>query len=683
MEMLPTTEADLRAAVAANPQGIEARVLQQLESGRIAAQQTGKIVGGQQVKQTVGGGMAAIAVDENGNSRLVTDQEAANIAYDQLRAITVLTNDFNPATLLHEWLHFMTRVIIPNSPQYKALVEDAVSKAFKEDIKLENFQKKHHEWLADNFEHYLKTGEAPTAGLKAVFRRIAAAFKDWIAKSPLARDTKWTGNPELKFFFDQILRGEEGAVLGGDAQSQETTRVQTDNAQQHEYAEMTEPERVLQSDLHTAEEKAEMLYSMARAQQEALRNMEAIEVPAEAIEKKAAKGIYAKIQTRQNKQTGQTALFVTRSLKKILRHKGFDNRVISVLAEAFENAVFMYDETVDVSHKKHTNFTGYSHYAAKITIDGQPVYARFTLENLKTKPGKPKISQFHSVHLSHEVKNNAAGPRVNPSIITTATWGASGTTDLKLQQWLNNVNSNSSKMNFQIIGEKGAQALDQAREATARLDNLETARHMEQAGKDAKAVRMATGWERGADGKWRHEIRDIQLIKRDIFRIGKNVTLNLSHIVKNKELFTAYPQLRKMPVRFESLDGGGGMYRNGEITLDSQYLSVDYDNWTGVFKGEAESILVHEIQHAIQDIEGFAQGGNPQGIDATLRDQAVAIIETLNDEQLEAHDTWKREAMIKDMRLHGIMQVFGRTAAGCGLCWDIRVQNPFDHRKRE
>ncbi|MBO4317765.1 MAG: hypothetical protein J5855_05775, partial [Mailhella sp.] len=48
---------------------------------------------------------------------------------------------------------------------------------------------------------------------------------------------------------------------------------------------------------------------------------------------------------------------------------------------------------------------------------------------------------------------------------------------------------------FQFIGEEGAAALDRAEEATTRLDNLGVARQMEASGKDAKAVKFATGWE--------------------------------------------------------------------------------------------------------------------------------------------------------------------------------------------
>jgi mannose-6-phosphate isomerase class I len=170
-----------------------------------------------------------------------------------------------------------------------------------------------------------------------------------------------------------------------------------------------------------------------------------ISVPLEPITKKAVSEIYANIKQRRNQQTGQTAEFVKNALDKIMGHKGFDKRIIPVLAEAFENAVFMYDEPVNTAYKTHTNFTGYSHYAAKIQIDTETVFVRFTLQNLKTKPGKPQRSEFHSVHLSHKIKNNAPGLRVNSAIITTATWSASGTTDLKLQHWLNSVKYRAAK----------------------------------------------------------------------------------------------------------------------------------------------------------------------------------------------------------------------------------------------
>ena len=62
---------------------------------------------------------------------------------------------------------------------------------------------------------------------------------------------------------------------------------------------------------------------------------------------------------------------------------------------------------------------------------------------------------------------------------------------------------------FQLIGETGAKSLDKAEEASYRMDGLKVAIDMEKEGYNAKEVRMATGWERGADNLWRYEVSDI------------------------------------------------------------------------------------------------------------------------------------------------------------------------------
>ena len=51
---------------------------------------------------------------------------------------------------------------------------------------------------------------------------------------------------------------------------------------------------------------------------------------------------------------------------------------------------------------------------------------------------------------------------------------------------------------FQIIGEKGAQNLDQAQEVVFRMENLSVAKEMEKLGKTTEEIKKATGWERGA-----------------------------------------------------------------------------------------------------------------------------------------------------------------------------------------
>jgi hypothetical protein len=152
--------------------------------------------------------------------------------------------------------------------------------------------------------------------------------------------------------------------------------------------------------------------------------------------------------------------------------------------------------------------------------------------------------------------------------------------------------SEKGKQLFQIVGEN-AQLGETIKE------NLQVARDMESAGKDAKTIRMATGWEKGKDGKWRYEILDGELkgwAKKDTDEgYSSNFETNLESVLENEELFKAYPSLRKIKVEFK--DGNNtGSFSGGKITVSSN-------------ANNKKSILLHEIQHAIQDIEGFAKGG--------------------------------------------------------------------------
>jgi len=633
-----TTEEDLRAMAAANPEGIEAQIAERFDQGKMAAQGAG---------QTPAGAMVVIKQGENGGpDQILSGGEALDETMERLQAVTVLTGQANPSTLHHEWLHFMTSVVIPNSGRYRTLLEDAMGK------RLEDFSAKDHEYLAENYERYLRTGEAPTPGLRALFKRIAEALKAFVRSGNVS--------PELRDFFDRMLAGPDAAMLDSENRQGQAdsvrgrARVQTDNEQQRAFAEMTKAERIAQSDLYSQEEKAQVLFQSVEERIAALRNMEAVKVPINGITEDAARQTYSSIKQRQNKRTGQPTEFVNSSFGKIISHKGFDIRVIPILAEAYENAVFMYDEPVDTTHKVHTNFTGYSHYVAKIAIDGQPVYARFMLQNLKTKPGKTKKSQFHSVHLSYEINNNAADPRVNSDIIKTATWGASGTTDLKLQQWLNSVKSNSvpNALLYQLIGEHGAGALDQAEEATTRLDNLDIARRMEGTGEDAQTIRQATGWERGADGKWRYEIPDLAVKENPAIQWDNEYpeigVIKLDDLIDAPALFAAYPDIKKFDVELNPHIAVHGSYSESVIQLaikdrfrtsdptQEERAQMDADDLQellaeGLTEEEARKwiektntmlydrpivddmqikTLIHEIQHAIQVKEGFARGSN-------------------------------------------------------------------------
>ena len=182
------------------------------------------------------------------------------------------------------------------------------------------------------------------------------------------------------------------------------------------------------------------------------------------------------------------------------------------------------------------------------------------------------------------------------------------------------------ELRFRFIGEQGAARLDAAEEATTRLDNLTVARKMEEEGKNAWTIKSATGWERGADRKWRYETPDFEYTPPEDFEKGKNY--NLSDIIKDDELFKAYPKLKGLKFRLEHQSDkyGGGWFdkRENEIVINTAHNSP----W------HYEQTIAHEIQHAIQAEEGFEKGDSPEGVIdryvASQSDLSTADVATLN-----------------------------------------------------
>lgn len=167
----------------------------------------------------------------------------------------------------------------------------------------------------------------------------------------------------------------------------------------------------------------------------------------------------------------------------------------------------------------------------------------------------------------------------------------------------NKEDNSKGNVSFRFIGEKGAEALDKAEEATVRLDNLAVARQMEEAGKDAKAIKLATGWERGADNLWRYETADFSLKPTWI-----NAT-TLEEAIKDDELFKAYPELRKTKVRLvHNSTDVGGKFSKAQNSIEAIGYSFE----------SMQDTLVHEVQHAIQEQEGFEGGGNPMIANAAV-----------------------------------------------------------------
>lgn len=146
-------------------------------------------------------------------------------------------------------------------------------------------------------------------------------------------------------------------------------------------------------------------------------------------------------------------------------------------------------------------------------------------------------------------------------------------------------NSRKSDIRFMFGGEKGAAEADKAEEQTIRMDNLDVAKLMEKAKKDAKAIKMATGWEKGVDGKWRYEMPDAK-IKDTIDVGGGNIVKRfeedmlwtdgkLEDAVDAPKLFEAYPQLKNIKIHTDAVMND--MPSNGEYNPQTKTITIHAD----------------------------------------------------------------------------------------------------------
>ncbi|MDD2608627.1 MAG: hypothetical protein PHX60_02895 [Giesbergeria sp.] len=155
--------------------------------------------------------------------------------------------------------------------------------------------------------------------------------------------------------------------------------------------------------------------------------------------------------------------------------------------------------------------------------------------------------------------------------------------------------------------------------ASADTHALASAQQRLNAGEDAETVRQDTGWHKGKDGKWRFEISDADAklaIGYKGVALGKlinegrypDAVMPLADLLEHPALFAAYPALADMRVAFIKTNPNGG--QKGSFDAANQRITLSND----MAAREALSTLLHEIQHGIQNVEGFATGGSSLGI---------------------------------------------------------------------
>ena len=386
---------------------------------------------------------------------------------------------------------------------------------------------------------------------------------------------------------------------------------------------------------------------------------------------------------------------VIKSSKKL--EKGKKKRheaALSKIESIINNASMTGSEDVDLSHnsgktlRHKQKIAKYVYFESPIKIGNDFYNVILTTERMQGQ--SPELLDLYDVRVK---KNDLAGTN-----LIAFPQGQFNNTALK---------SSLSNILFQIAGEIGAENLDnsEVQEGVSRMQNLAIAKQMEAEEKDAKAIRLATGWEKGADGKWRWEIDDSKVhfdlysameewdnehprykeLLKKFFEselseeeqeefdkwvdernyIQDNHTdlsfaeklygkdFRLPEVMNHPELFKAYPELKDVIVSIKEQTGiakGDANYEDKHINLYRAKEDMrGFEEW----EKEAGSVLLHEVQHIIQGIEGFAKGANPElftpAMDPTPLTKALASYSGYTKEELEGFTAEKEIQKFKDV----------------------------------
>lgn len=162
----------------------------------------------------------------------------------------------------------------------------------------------------------------------------------------------------------------------------------------------------------------------------------------------------------------------------------------------------------------------------------------------------------------------------------------------------------------------GAQIFIGPRAKTWNESAAALANKLESEGVNPREIWRQTGTWRGPEGKWRQEISDKESFYRGVKAAESSQSEN---VFLHPELYKAYPITARSKV-IEHPSGGSFNPVNRQITVGNK---------------NAASTMVHEQQHAIQEIEDFAKGGSPREVADKMNE-----LKKLDDKMLIAFDKY-------------------------------------------
>ena len=106
--------------------------------------------------------------------------------------------------------------------------------------------------------------------------------------------------------------------------------------------------------------------------------------------------------------------------------------------------------------------------------------------------------------------------------------------------------------------------------------------------------------------KFNFSDKNMKIVDKN-YKVGQE--FKLKDILVHDTLFEMYPQLKDYKVKIEDMNSNKSKSNsklNGRYNRLTNELTIDINRFNNI--SNAEGTLIHEIQHAIQQIEGFAGG---------------------------------------------------------------------------
>lgn len=149
----------------------------------------------------------------------------------------------------------------------------------------------------------------------------------------------------------------------------------------------------------------------------------------------------------------------------------------------------------------------------------------------------------------------------------------------------------------------------------ANPENYALADTLKRAGAHPEFIHDNTGVFQDVAGNWMHEISDKGMTPRGPGTTLRGASFNgdLEQFVNHPELFKNYPEMQGLKTSIDPNYGDAG-----RAAYTSPYKGAPAKITIGGEMGirgltpEQQTTLVHELNHHVQELEGFPQGGNPR-----------------------------------------------------------------------